>query len=108
MLAHHHAFQSCHVAFLRGDFEVAVDDRDGQKNTGSGAQRSQEIAGDRKRANARTTEGSRSGNDTLEFLVHGLLEDCQKKIRRYQQNYYIPLDVLPSQDLKNVGQRPTI
>lgn len=87
-LAEHHALEAGGVALLGGDLEVAVDDtatklaldgkrkmanlRDSEKNTGTRAESTEEVASDRESANASTTEGGSRGNNTLQLLVHGL------------------------------------
>lgn len=72
-LAHDHALEAGHVALLGGNLKVAVDDGDGEEDTGSAAQGAEEIAADGESTNAGTTEGGGSGDDALELLVHGFL-----------------------------------
>lgn len=47
--------------------------RHGKENTGAATKSTEEVGGDGEGTDAGTTEGSRSGNDTLELLVHALL-----------------------------------
>ena len=42
-LAHDHTLEAGHVALLRGDFEVSVDDGDSQENTSSAAECAEKI-----------------------------------------------------------------
>lgn len=85
----HHTLQARHVALLRSDFEVAVDDagsksasettmqydrylRDGKQDTGTTSQGAHKIACNTERTDTGTTKRCSSGNDTLEFFVHRL------------------------------------
>jgi hypothetical protein len=80
---------SANVTLAGGNFKVAVDDtvsmlagvnsngkkgnlRDGKKDTSTAAQGTEEVGGDGQTTNAGTTEGSGSGDNTLELLVHAL------------------------------------
>ena len=47
--------------------------RDSKENTSAATKGTKEVRGDGKSTNAGTAEGGRSGNDTLELLVHALL-----------------------------------
>lgn len=47
--------------------------RDGKEDTSSGTEGAEEIRGNGEGTNAGTTKGGSSGDNTLEFLVHGLL-----------------------------------
>lgn len=55
------------LAFFQGDL------RDGKESTSSGSKSAHEVAGNRESTNAGTTEGSRSGDNALELLVHALV-----------------------------------
>ncbi len=61
------------ITFLGRNLEVAVDDRDCKQNTRTTAQRAKHITRHGQRTDARTTKGRRSGNDSLQLLVHRLL-----------------------------------
>lgn len=50
---------------------TAVDDGDGHQNTSTTSNSTHQICGHRKQSEHRATERGSSGNDTLEFLVHG-------------------------------------
>jgi len=52
---------------------TSIDDRDCHKNTRSTSDCTREISGDGEEAKDSTAEGSRSGDDALEFLVHRCL-----------------------------------
>jgi len=47
-----------------------VNDGNRHENTGSGADRTHEVSGDRKQAKDGTTKGGGSRNDTLQLLIH--------------------------------------
>jgi hypothetical protein len=50
---------------------TAVDDGDGHQDTGAAANGAHKIGGDGQKTEDGATKGSGSGNDTLEFLIHG-------------------------------------
>lgn len=58
---------------LDEDLEVLVDDRDGEKDSGSGSDSSHEVGGDGKSSNAESSEGGGSWDVTVELVNHGLL-----------------------------------
>jgi hypothetical protein len=72
-LTHDHALEAGHIAFLGGDLEISVDDRNSQEDTGTRAESSEKVAANRESTDASTTESGGGRDDTLELTVHALL-----------------------------------
>ena len=56
--------------FLDEDFEILVDNGDSEQNTSTRSDGTQEVSHNRESTNAQTTEGSGSGDVTVETLLH--------------------------------------
>lgn len=61
------------MLLLDKDLKVLVDDGDGQQDTSSAANSSEQIGRNRESTNTETSKGGGSGDDTLQFFVHASL-----------------------------------
>ena len=58
------------MTYPHADFPVRVDDGDGHEDTGTASNGTHQISSDGEETKDGTSEGSSSGDDALEFLVH--------------------------------------